>query len=121
MVGVVIKGADSAIYAEDTCAPVQYAYCTVQYTYCTLAHVHTSVVQYMEPCRWKSCSMVNSRKSNAILLEAACERSRCLLKVTKQLREHLPVQKSGTSQLDHTCSLGFIGNTLSDKPLAGMV
>ena len=42
MVGVVIKGPDSAIYGEDTCAPVQYAYCT-------LAHVHTSIVQYMEP------------------------------------------------------------------------
>ena len=46
MVGVVIKGADSAIYSEDVCAAVQY-------TYCTLAHVHTtcSIVQYMEPCR----------------------------------------------------------------------
>ena len=34
MVTMVIKEANSAIYGEDTCAPVQ-----------TLAHVHTSVVQ----------------------------------------------------------------------------
>ena len=33
MVGVVIKGADSAIYGEDTCTLMQYAYCTVQYTF----------------------------------------------------------------------------------------
>ena len=31
---------------------------------------------------------VNSRKSNAILLEAACERSQCPVRLTKQLREH---------------------------------
>ena len=40
MVGVFIKGADSTIYGEDMCAPVQYAYCT-------LAHMHTSILQYM--------------------------------------------------------------------------
>ena len=40
MVDVVIKRAVSAIYAEDTCAPVQYAYCT-------LVHMHTNIVQYM--------------------------------------------------------------------------
>ena len=45
MVAMVIKEANSAIYGEDTCAPVQYAYCTVQYIYCTLTHMHTSVVQ----------------------------------------------------------------------------
>ena len=48
MVGVVIKGAYSAIYGEDTCTPVQYAHCTVQYTYCTLTHMHTSIV--LESC-----------------------------------------------------------------------
>ena len=46
--GVVIKGADSAIYGEDTCAPVQYAYSMVQYTYCTLTHMHTNTV--LETC-----------------------------------------------------------------------
>ena len=29
MVGVVIKGADSAIYGEDTCEPVHIAQCNI--------------------------------------------------------------------------------------------
>ena len=105
MVGVVIKGADSAIYGEDTCAPVQY-------TCCTLAHVHTTCtvhgtmlltkLQYFHYVHLSFFGAVNSRKSNVILLEAERERSQCLLRVTKQLRErhhlywYLPVQKTGT-------------------------
>ena len=83
MVGVVIKEADSAIYGEDTCAPVQYVYCT-------LVHVHTTcstwnhatvkaAVSSLYICLSSFC-VVNSWKSNAVLLEAARERSQCPLK-----------------------------------------
>ena len=40
MVGMVIKGADSAIYGEDMCAAVQYVYCTL---------VHITLVEYSTP------------------------------------------------------------------------
>ena len=43
------RGHQSSQQCKDTCAPVQYTYCTVK-------HVHTcSIVQYIEPCRWQSC------------------------------------------------------------------
>ena len=75
MVGMVIKGADSAIYGEDTCTPV------FMYIYCTLAHV--TLVEYST---WNQAAdkaavsslrspVLLSRKSNAILLEAVHERS----------------------------------------------
>ena len=38
-------------------------------------------VQYLRYVRLSCFGVVNSRKSNAILLEAECERSRCLLRV----------------------------------------
>ena len=83
----------------------------MQYTYCTLAHVHTSIdgtmpltkLQYLRYVRLSSFGVVNIWNSNAILLEAVHERSRCSLRVTKQLRKrdhiywYLPLQKTGAS------------------------